>query len=148
MQNVFSVISYMLYVAAFGCFILTFEYLDRYFRDIWSSTFKASYPWLFVSQIMFPILVGILLVLPQWVTTLKQEGSWKIDWIMLLTVGLPALFFALAPIIWVLHSELLITLYHQIMTLHRGIVKVAGILFGFVLITSFSKQENKDATHN
>jgi len=85
---------------------------------------------------MFPILVGLLLVLPQWVTTLKQEGSWKIDWIMVLTVGLPALFFALAPIIWVLHSELLITLYHQIMTLHRGIVKVAGILFGSVLITS------------
>lgn len=130
----------MLYVAAFGCFILAFEYLDRYFRDIWSSTFKASYPWLFVSHnvphLSWPSTgftsMGNNTQTGRFLEDRLDNGSNSWPSSSFLRIGSNYLGTAFRAINNAISSNNDITL----MTLHRGIVKVAGILFGSVLITS------------
>ena len=135
-------ISYLVYVVAFGYLAIKFDDLYRYFKDIFLSTYRPPYLWVCMVPI-FEMLIGVLLALPQFIRTYRQEGSWKIDWIILLTVGLPAFCIAIAQIAqyisisWQPAASILMYLPYYPTT-----VKVAGILFGFTLITSFSKQES------
>lgn len=134
-------ISYLIYVVVFGYLTIKFDDFYRYFKDIFLSTYRTPYLWLYMLP-MFQMLIGVLLALPQFIKAYRQEGSWKIDWIVLLTVGLPSFCIAIAqialyiPISWQPAASILVYLPYYPTT-----VKVAGILFGFTLITSFNKKE-------
>lgn len=137
-NNIKRFIGYLIYVVAFGYLVLKVDDFYRYSQALFSSTYNPPWLWLFISGI-FPILVGLLLALPQFIKTFRQKGSWKIDWIVLLTVGLPALCIAITPIIYVAQFALNAKLSFLILQLYPTFVKVAGILFGFVLVISNSR---------
>lgn len=139
------VIGYLIYVAAFGLLVVLVETLNHYFQDVFRTTFRAPYLWLFISQIVFPVLVGLLLALPQFIRTYRQKGSWTTDWIMLLAVGLPAFFIVIVPIasfglVYLIHLETAPRFFLWIYA-NPTLSKVFGILLGFVLLTSFRKQK-------
>ncbi|MEN6328618.1 MAG: hypothetical protein ABFD18_20720 [Syntrophomonas sp.] len=134
-------VSYLLYVAAFGYLVIKSDDYHRYLKLVYSTTFNTTSLWLFMS--IFPIVVGLLIALPQFITTLKQKGPWKVDWIRLLTIGLPALCISITPIFVRIQFALIAKAIFFIVALHPSLVTVAGILFGFVFVTSFDKQESE-----
>ncbi|MEA4925323.1 MAG: hypothetical protein VB084_08440 [Syntrophomonadaceae bacterium] len=132
-------ISYLIYVAAFGYLVIKADDYRQYLKLLYSTTFDTTALWLYMS--IFPIIVGILLALPQFTRVFKQKGSWKVDWIVLLSAGLPSLCVAITPVIGpadFAHNWKFIAF---IVGFHPSLVTVAGILFGFVLVTAISKQE-------
>lgn len=144
-SNLIRVIGYLTYVAAFGLLVILVVNLNHYFQDVFRTTFRAPYLWLFISQIVFPMLVGLLLALPQFIRTYRQEGSWKTDWIMLLTVGLPAFFITVAPIAffslaYYIRLETSVPHFIYLLSANPAFSKVFGVLFGFVLLNSLGKQ--------
>lgn len=135
-------IGYLIYVIAFGYFVIKADDYHRYLKNLFSVTLNdPTNLWLFIS--IFPIIVGILIALPQFITTLKQRGSWKVDWIRLITIGLPALCISITPIFVSIQLAFISKAIFFIVGLHPSLVTVAGTLFGFVLVTSFGKQESE-----
>ncbi|MDD4776077.1 MAG: hypothetical protein PHG75_06170, partial [Syntrophomonas sp.] len=65
-------------------------------------------------------------------------GAWKVDWIYLLGVGLPALLVAITPMLVNLSFDG--PLIGFIVGFHPTLVTVAGISFGFVFVSAWSKQ--------
>lgn len=82
------------------------------------------------------------MALPQFLKTARQEGAWKTDWIRLIVLGLPGLLFVLAYMACMVFPQwaVLVKVVSQILAFHQGMVKIAGILLGFVLLNSFYKQ--------
>ena len=144
------IIGYIIYVAVFGLLVVVAENLDRHFEDVFRSTFRTPYFWLFLSQFIFPILVGLLLALPQFVRIYLQEGFWRTDWIVLLTVGLPAFcvaitpvaFFSLVRFVQPETGSISVPYLISLISAYPALSKVSGILLGFVLLTSLGKQAN------
>lgn len=141
-QNLKRFIGYLAYVAAFGFLVIWADSLQKYYKHMFSTTFQIPYLWVFFAMIGLPILIGIGLALPQFIKTARQEGAWRVDWIRLLTMGLPGFLFALALILSMVNPELMtgIKLYSNLIAYHQTLVKAAGILLGFVLLNSFYKQ--------
>jgi hypothetical protein len=150
--NLKRVIGCLIYVAAFGLLVVLAEDLNRHFEDVFRSTFRLPYFWLFITQFVLPILMGCLLALPQFIRTSRQEGSWKADWIVLLAVGLPAFciavipvgFYTLAYFIQPENGAIPLSSLFFWMSHYPALPKVFGILLGFVLLTSPGKQSRDE----
>jgi hypothetical protein len=136
-NNVKRIIYYLIYVIVFGFFVIEYDILYRYFKDIFLLTYKLPYLWIFLAPLL-RMLIGVLLALPHFISTYTQEGSWKIDWIPLITVGLPAFCVAIVPILSIKWQPDAYILNHYLTA-----VKVAAILFGFILLNSFGKQKSE-----
>lgn len=138
-------ISYLVYVVAFGYFVIKADDFYRYLTEAYRRDYDLTGTFLFMS--IFPIIVGILIALPQFFASYMHKGAWKVDWIALLAMGLPALLVAITPMLINLSlEEQIIGFKGQvigfIVGFHPTLVTVAGILFGFVLVTSFSRQKS------
>ncbi len=145
-SNLKRVIGYLIYVVVLGLVVILAETLNHYFQDVFRTTFRAPYLWLFISQIVFPILVGLWLALPHFIRTYRQEGSWTTDWIMLLAVGLPAFLITAAPIVfftlaYFLQLEMSVPRLIYLLSFNSALPKVFALLFGFVLLNSMGKQK-------
>ncbi|MEQ8201196.1 MAG: hypothetical protein ABRQ24_07230 [Syntrophomonadaceae bacterium] len=140
-MNLKRFISYLLYVVAFGYFVIKADDYYRYIKQLYMRDFDLTPAFLFMS--IFPIIVGFLLALPQFFVSYRQKGSWKIDWIVLLAVALPALLAAITPLLALVHLSFAGRVIGFAVELHPRLVTVAGILFGFTLVSSLSKQESE-----
>ncbi|NLW44572.1 MAG: hypothetical protein GXY92_05260 [Syntrophomonadaceae bacterium] len=142
----------LIYVLFFGCFLLIVNDVYRYYNEIFSTTYRVPWSWLFIGS-MVPIIIGLLLALPSFLKAYRTKGTWKIDWIMLLTVGLPALGIVIMQILYLapyLGFEVPFSALKPILFLyaeHPTLVKTSGILFGFVLLSAFGKQYPHDNWH-
>lgn len=140
-HNLWRIVGYFIYIVALGGFVIAAEKLRRYLDNLFSTTYDPTYYWTFIA--IYPIVVGVLLALPHLVKLFGQEGSWKVDWIPLLLVGFPSLLVAITPILWLAEfaqnwkTATLIFMYTPNLTF------VAGILFGFVLVSSFGRQRSE-----
>jgi hypothetical protein len=135
------IVGYFVYVIAFGSFVIVAEQLQRYLTNLFSSTYDPTYYWTFLS--LYPILVGVMLALPRLVKLFGQEGSWKIDWIPLLVVGFPSLLVAIALIICLAEFAQTWRITTLIFMHSPNLTYVAGILFGFVLVSSLGRQKSE-----
>ncbi len=135
-------VGYLIYVITVGYIIVKADDYHLYLQHKYSKTFDTTYLWLFTS--LFPILVGLLLVLPHLVSITRKQGSLNFNWIMFLAVGLPTLFIAITPIVLATGLEQLtnIWLFSSIIVLHKNLVTISGVVFGFVLITAFDNQDS------
>lgn len=134
-------IGYLLYIIVFGYMVIKADDYRRYLKDLYSSSYDGTSLWLFSS--IFPILVGILMALPHLIRQDKHHGSWKLDWILLLTVGIPALAVAITPITYLAELPRHWSLIGFIVGYHPSLVTVAGILFGFTFVFAWSKQDSE-----
>lgn len=110
---------------------------DAFFnQQMLSSTYSPLH---FGSVLLFPIGFGILLAIPRLVSTSRQSGSWKYDWILFLAVGLPALAvellacFSLLP----LHTSTPFT--GNVLFYHSNLVFISGIVLGYILLAAIKK---------
>lgn len=132
---------YLVYLAAFGCLILIVEQLGNYYQEIFRRSFQIPFGWVLFVTVGVPFMAGLLLALPQFVKIARQAGAWKVDWIRLIVLGFPGLLFVLAYIAWMVFPEWMVLAKTTavILGFHQSLIKVAGLLLGFVLLNSFYK---------
>lgn len=92
-----------------------------------------------IFNLIFPIFVGILLRLPKYLQEKKGKKKWHIDWLKLIVIALPALYFLLLPYLSYssFGEKLLFT--KQILLLGDTTIMftiIAGIVFGYALTDS------------
>jgi hypothetical protein len=90
---------------------------------------------------LFPILVGMVIRLPQLVADIIKKTPWSIDWVKLTVIGLPSLYITLAPLVWIMN----IPIYHgfvveRIFRSDFSITTIAGLIFGYVLLDSLKEK--------
>lgn len=138
-DNIKRFVAYFVFVVVLGYFVIIADVFEKYLKDLYASTYNPTY--LFMFSAIFPIVLGLLLALPHFLRTSRQKGSWKVDWILLLSIGLPTLWVTLTPIISLIQSILYSSFGCFIFGLHPNLVTFAGVVFGYILVTSFGKQE-------
>lgn len=130
MNNVKRFIAYFLYVVLAGYFI------------VWANAYKIALknemsPMLFIFVALLPIFIGLLLALPRFISVIRKPGVWAFDWLKFSVVGLPSFLAAGAmSIFWTvsfLHKYMPFLFNNSILT------TTGGIVFGYVLLTSFKK---------
>jgi hypothetical protein len=130
-------IGYFVYVAALGCFVIIADNFERHLKDLYQLSFDKTNIWLFFS--MAPVMLGFLLALPRLIKTFKKEGYWQVDWILLLSAGLPSLLVAITPIMCLVQSVLYSKYALFTFGLHPNLITLSGIIFGYVLLAAFKK---------
>lgn len=94
----------------------------------------------YIFSIVFTILLGIALGIPFFAKKYHEDGKWGVKWLKLLAIGLPALVLSL-----ILPRYILIPHYYgQYIKLFSNI-NPFGAVFGFVLITSLTKEVKNDS---
>lgn len=135
-------IGYLIYLAVLGCLILIVEQFGHYYQEIFRRSFQIPYWWVLFVTIGFPVLVGVLLALPQFVKIARQDGAWKVDGVRLIVLGLPGLLFVLAYMACMVFPQwmVLVKLVSEIIVYNQSLVKIAGVLLGFIMLNSVYKQ--------
>ncbi|MEK4404660.1 hypothetical protein MKZ26_09545 [Sporosarcina sp. FSL K6-6792] len=89
---------------------------------------------------IFPILFGLLLRLPKLILEIKEKKQWSFDWIKFVAIGIPSLYIAMMPMLQVFFGMKLL-FGREILLLGDPIAftKIAGIVFGYVLLGSLKK---------
>lgn len=98
------------------------------------------YKYLFFSSLL-PIILGLLISLPEMWNKYKTKGKWSIDKQKLMAIGIPSFFVSFMPIlIFVPISKYLI--FGQLILMSQLTITVAGVLLGCTILSSFNKNED------
>ncbi|MFT9846120.1 hypothetical protein [Aneurinibacillus sp. REN35] len=104
---------------------------------------QVLYPYFFYS-IAFPIVLGLLLGIEVYITRRKKEGQWKIDWIKLLTFGIPLLYVTLLPTLsFLLQSVAFPFTGYLIFSAQDKLPLLTGLIFGYIVVDSVQKELEK-----
>lgn len=103
-------------------------------------------PYYFFSA-LFPILFGLALAIPNLFQEFHKIGKWEIDWVKLLAIGVPALLLNLSlvlmvttPMEFIDYLAPLYPLFFEVMIMDNIIITFSGTIFGYMLISSLSKE--------
>jgi hypothetical protein len=108
--------------------------LRAYSQMHYKMTFYIIFIWL------FPIVVGMLIRLPLLITDIINNKKWKADWIKLIAIGLPFLYIASVPLVYlkvpILYPDLVVRIfYNDIM-----VTKIPGVILGYIILDSLKKK--------
>lgn len=123
---------YIVYIAAIIAISITGDKFNNYLFLLHSTYYKSIYFWFLP---IYPILIGCLMALPQFLGNAGKTGAWNFDWIKFLVVGIPSLYIAFTYIIYFSQIGDILPVIHS-----PQLYIIGGILFGSVLLTSFHKQ--------
>lgn len=87
---------------------------------------------------LFPILFGMLLRLPRLIREIKEKKEWTLNWVKLLTVGLPTLYITLVPLLALTFLGKYLPFAMKIIQL--DVLTISGLIFGYLLLDSIKKQ--------
>lgn len=128
------------YALILGTYIYFSQVLLKNLYDIGKKTF-VHWPY-FYSTIFISIIFGILLGLGYIINEYKKQGRWNINIVKLLIIGIPSLFCTFyEPIYYLINIHPPLAL--RIIVLSESFEIFTGILFGYVLITSIYKKQEK-----
>jgi hypothetical protein len=89
---------------------------------------------------LFPILLGMLLRLPQLVSDIIQKKRLSFDWIKLIAIGVPLLYLSSVPLMYLnfprIYPEFAITFIYTNMTS----TNIAGVILGYIILESLKEK--------
>ena len=95
-------------------------------------------------SIIFSIVVGVLLAIPNLFYNLNKNGTWTYDWTRSAIIGIPSLFITLVPILYWVIPDFIQFLPGQFIYFAGSteiLPTVTGILFGYTMISSLRIKE-------
>ncbi|WP_407310644.1 hypothetical protein [Desulfosporosinus sp. SB140] len=97
---------------------------------------------LYVFMALYPIVIGMILGVPGLFHRFHQEGRWRIDWQMLLPLGIPTFLININLLLpWVFHKTFLFKYdWYKIMLSDPGCIDISGIVCGYVLLSSLIRK--------
>lgn len=139
-------VRYLVYsLILFGCLIIASSKLVE-LRHWVSVNYKPGPYW--IASFFAYVIAGILLAIEYTYTEFKKPGRWKTNIEKLIFLGIPALFFSLMIFIYFAPFQkphLVNALLSQLMSLGQNFIPIAGIFLGYILSTSFYKEDEKRA---
>ncbi|WP_425807448.1 hypothetical protein ACHOLT_09200 [Desulfitobacterium sp. Sab5] len=105
----------------------------------------------YIVSAVFPILFGLVLGIPAFLRKLQQQGKWVIDWMKLLVIGVPTLLLDLSMLFYSIVAFyaqdkvgffIRINPFFQVMTMDNRVITLSGIVFGYILICSLTKESS------
>lgn len=127
-------IYYFIYIALLVLLLYLGSQFFEYLRVLAGRTFHPG-PMMVFSSI-FAIFIGCYLALPNFISNVRKQGNWKLDWSMLIVFGVVSLFLALAPILYYL-SPVGQTMPHLVLWLimpNQGST-IGGVIFGYLVFS-------------
>lgn len=98
------------------------------------------YPFVLFST-FFPVVIGILLRLPELINDIKQHKQWTFDWVKFSAIALPA--FCILLMYLLMYSpvgESILPFVPKLVLLGDSTIQlIAGVVFGFTLLDSVKK---------
>jgi len=125
---------YAIYISSIILISVMGDKFNNYIFLLYQTHFKSSYFWFLP---IYPILLGFLIALPQFIRNTHKTGAWHFHWIKFLVMGIPALYIAFTYIIYFSRFGNLLPVIHS-----QQLYIISGIIFGHVLLTSFYKQSS------
>lgn len=123
------ILGLMIYLGAKYQFFLKQEYMKN--LGVGSFVWYSS---------IFPIVIGMLLRLPELINEIKDKRPWTFDWAKFVGIGLPSMFISLAfVLIFYVPINVLHLIPQQIYLGNPTLQTIAGVVFGFVLLDSVKK---------
>lgn len=138
---------------SFTLFMITLYYFGQQIIMNYNFHFQSTFDFkpIMVAKTTVPIVLGLFLALPKFVSEWRRAGKWKYDWIKLLAIGVPALYIALIPIFAFISVK-----YFAIITPILGGVsaalqsmphELAGYAVGYILIASLYKTTEENSVN-
>ena len=85
---------------------------------------------------IFPIIIGMFLALPNLISKAREQGSWTIDWVKLITIGIVSLFLAMAQIMCFSPiGHYAPKLYLWLSRFNSQAVTISGVVFGYLVFS-------------
>lgn len=134
-----------MYILCFGYILREGLILQEYLQDRAVKT--MNYLGFSIYYTLFPIMLGVFLALPELYKKIKKSGIWKIDWVKIVAVGLPTLPIACYMWIGVLPLSIQNVINKCMLSNNDIINRLAGIILGYVLISSVYKEKVKDTNN-
>ena len=108
--------------------------------------FNPLPPIIFTS--IYAIVMGVYLAIPRLLNMLTKVGRVRIDWLKILIIGIPTLFVSISGILLYSITPFGLTSLVQWLYLKFNIMGTdfIGIASGYILASSFTKEENTDTT--
>ena len=89
-----------------------------------------------IFMVVYPICVGLLLALPDFVFKVKKHGTWRFDWIKFLAIGIPTFYCStIAPAIFFAP----VGTHPRLPWAELLPYPLSGFIFGFILLAAFYK---------
>lgn len=137
------VVKYIIYVFIFGIILYTGSI---YYNHLYQKTEKFIFYQYRIFVSIFPIILGIIYASPKFMKKTNKQGKWQIDWIKLIIIGLPTLFFTTIPIQISLSYYFDIWLLPMFLTKYNlGIVSIiSGFILGNLIIDNIDKVDQSN----
>lgn len=137
MSKSIRIVIYIIYISVIIFAAIMGERFNEYLFLLYSTCFKPSYFWFLP---VYPILIGCLIALPEFISKALKAGVWRFDWLRFLIVGIPSLYIAFTYVIYFgQRGNFLPFIYLLIYS--RQFYIISGIIFGYTLLASFNKYE-------
>ena len=127
-------------------YILLFYWGAKYGYELYvkaKTTFDFSRTLIMIYRSIFPIILGLLLGFLNFTNKIKKQGRWKVDWVKLIILGIPTLYFGLNPILMSVSGKINALLYpiFLIPTIEQQIFyTLSGFIFGYIILDSIDKK--------
>jgi hypothetical protein len=129
---------YILYsILIFSTLLLT-SYLDVKLKQLATESFSL-FPWTIYRLLLF-IPVGLLLGVPHLVKEKQKSGRWELNYLKLILIGIPALYFTLYFLFHFYLQFLRLPSHLGYLLTEVSTYKASGVIFGYILITSLYKK--------
>jgi len=133
-------IRYFLYTALVGAIMLVGA---KYQMQLEHRTQLTGSPNLLLYfNFLFPVLIGILIALPGFISKTRKDGAWKFDWIRCVAIGSPAFVLGVIPLLYYWNMTTYLrwaAFYIQIIISQALPGIVACVTLGFLIVSSFEK---------
>ena len=147
-----SIVGYLLYLIILGIVITVgLKHQNSLFKQS-SITYDLIDYYKF--QILFPLIIGALLAIPTIFKNFLKQGAWKFNWVRFIVLGLPTLYFAITPYLFIKHViSIKFPFLKQIMGGYFGnstttLITIIGLAAGYFVMTSFEKQSNNESVYS
>ncbi|AFM40942.1 hypothetical protein Desaci_1965 [Desulfosporosinus acidiphilus SJ4] len=103
---------------------------------------RTFYPYpLYVFMALYPIVLGMVFAVPGLIGRIRQKGKWRIDWPMLLPVGVPTFLLNINIILtWLFHISLINYAWYLLILTDPRSLDISGIVCGFVILSSLIRK--------
>ena len=129
---------FIVYFIYYPAVLLLASWLDlKYFTPLGLPTLTAPFLFLELGLMAF---MGVLLAFPSFILIVKKQGSWKFEWVKVLATSIPIFCYILAPFIFQIPSIGVFMMDTYLLLHVSPLIPVYGIMLGYILLNSFSKQ--------
>ncbi|MDR3587932.1 MAG: hypothetical protein P4L59_21865 [Desulfosporosinus sp.] len=129
--------SYLIYIVFLGLIVYWGAKYGGELKILAGRTFKPFPSMLFAS--FFPVVIGVLIAVPGFVLNLNKPGSWNLNWIRLVVIGLPSLFVTCAYLMFYANLGQYLYPVLSLWILNNEVITISGIIFGYTVLASFDK---------